>query len=338
MLTFYTNRKALIPENRKRVFPLLFDVFYLKNPKAICNFYFEDEPEKADVHIFPLELSSLYSLGKSKEWLLFLDKAKELNKIVWVYAGGDFGITLPFDQNIHAFRLGGFDTKLDQNTHVMPSFINDPIIVFEIKWYVLEKNNKPSVGFVGHSNGSFSKMIKEFLIYDKQQIKRMFGFDKTDFQSFFPSSRKRFQLLEKLRKSDEVDTDFIYRKKYRAGVKNENEVKETTLEFYRNIASNLYTFCMRGSGNFSVRFYETLIMGRIPVVVDTDFRLPLHDLIDWSKHCVIVKKETMIVDLLNFHNSKSKDEIYEIQKSNRELMLNHLNRVDYFISIKNNIK
>ncbi|MFK7050329.1 MULTISPECIES: exostosin family protein [Flavobacterium] len=333
MITFYTNTKTLIPANRKIVFPLLFDVFYLKNPVAISNFYFQDEPDRADIHIFPLELTSIYNSGKRKDWFDFLDEARKLNKIVWVYTGGDFGITLPFNNNLYTFRLGGFNSKLDTNTHVIPSFINDPISVLGLKWFIIEKNIKPSVGFVGHSNGSFSKIIKEFLIYTKHQIKRSLKIDKTDYQFFYPSSNKRFHLLEVLKNASNIDTKFIYRAKYRAGANSQLDKVNTTLEFFKNIQENLYTFCMRGSGNFSVRFYETLIMGRIPIILDTDIRLPLHDKINWEKHCIIVKENDCIQKIIEFHESKTNEELKNIQYANRQLMLNKLNRIDYFFQI-----
>ena len=38
-----------------------------------------------------------------------------------------------------------------------------------------------------------------------------------------------------------------------------------------------------------VRFYETLAIGRIPVLIDTDCVLPLNNEIDWYKHCIIVR-------------------------------------------------
>jgi len=59
-------------------------------------------------------------------------------------------------------------------------------------------------------------------------------------------------------------------------------------EFYSNIIENKYTFCMRGVGNFSYRFYESLCFGRVPIVIDTDTILPLENIIDWDKHIIFI--------------------------------------------------
>lgn len=57
-----------------------------------------------------------------------------------------------------------------------------------------------------------------------------------------------------------------------------------------NYKTSEFCFCPRGTGNFSIRFYETLYYGRIPVVIDTDILLPFHNVIDWKKYIVISDK------------------------------------------------
>ena len=41
-------------------------------------------------------------------------------------------------------------------------------------------------------------------------------------------------------------------------------------EYFENMENNIFTFCYRGAGNFSYRFYETFMMGRIPILINTD--------------------------------------------------------------------
>lgn len=52
-------------------------------------------------------------------------------------------------------------------------------------------------------------------------------------------------------------------------------------EYVEHLLANDYVLCVRGAGNFSHRLYETLAVGRIPVILDTDLVLPLADEVDW---------------------------------------------------------
>ncbi|MBT8375892.1 MAG: glycosyltransferase family 47 protein, partial [Bacteroidia bacterium] len=154
-----------------------------------------------------------------------------------------------------------------------------------------------------------------------------------DYQPFFPSSIIRYKYLSKFIKSNVIHTDFILRESYRAGANTEEYKRKSTKEFYTNIEQNSYTLCIRGAGNFSVRFYETLAVGRIPVLIDTDCPLPLNDSIDWNVHCLILKDsdiQSIEQKLLYFHNSFNHEEFDGLQKSNRLLWENKLTRHGYF--------
>jgi hypothetical protein len=52
-------------------------------------------------------------------------------------------------------------------------------------------------------------------------------------------------------------------------------------EYVEHLLASDYVLCVRGAGNFSHRLYETLAVGRIPLILDTDLVLPLADEIDW---------------------------------------------------------
>lgn len=337
MVKFYTDSSQLTSENRRRVFPMLFDWFYLEQSNVKDFFKLVDTIEDADFCIFPIDVGFYLSNKRKNELELFVAAAKQYQKKVWIYSGGDFGTT--FSDELVNFRLGGFHSKMNTNTFVMPSFINDPYqSIMQKEWQPLEKRDKPTVGFVGNADGSFIKWTKEALIYAKQTVNRLLKKDFSDHQAFFPSSSIRFKLLEKLKISEGILSDFIYRNKYRAGATTESQKIKTTLEFYENIERNLYTFCLRGSGNFSVRLYETLMMGRIPILIDTDVRLPFHEEINWKAHCVICNKKNFIQKIINFHNSHTNEELKNMQLQNRALVLNELNRQNYFIKVSKNLQ
>ena len=81
--------------------------------------------------------------------------------------------------------------------------------------------------------------------------------------------------MKYLEQENMIITNFIYRKKYRAGAKSQKDLQSTTLEYYENLLDSDYILCIRGAGNFSIRLYETLMVGRIPIFVNTRLYLAI---------------------------------------------------------------
>lgn len=339
MLNIYTNTTFLTEAHRSKVFPLLFDMCFLKSETILRYYTLADKVSSCDIVIFPIDYVSF--LKYRTEFLELQNIAKKYDKPIWIYTAGDYGFT-NYIKNSYTFRLGGFNSKLGDKTFVIPSFINDPYQVNLVQEFsILKKENKPTIGFVGHAQSGIIKYLKEYSSHLKYQIKRKLNKLVADNQVFYPSSVKRAQYLSKLSLNGVLNTNFILRNSYRAGAQNETDKLKTTREFYDNIYSNLYTFCIRGVGNFSVRLYETLAVGRIPILLNTDCRLPLLKSINWSEHCLILNdksKVSLSEQILNFHNDLSVEDIEILQKSNRSLWLNSLRRDAYFLEIYNQFK
>ena len=330
MLKIFTDHNYLTPEHRRNIFPLLFDLFYKPNQNVIDRYQIVATLQEADIAIVPVGISYYFKVGKSAELYKFIDTAVAKGKKVWLYSDGDFGITISKD--VYTFRLGGFDSKLDDNTFILPSFIQDPYKTLQSDFFAIPKSSLPQIGFVGNADGSWLKFLKELIIYAKQTAQRVLHIRRDDHQGFFPSSIVRYRLLSKLAKEKQIKTDFILRKKYRAGAITTQDRKRTELEFLQNIANNPYTLCVRGSGNFSVRFFETIAMGRIPLLIATDNRLPLSGKIDWNKHCVIATESDYIAKLVQFHGAITAGNFELMQKNNRELWSDWLTREAYFLT------
>lgn len=330
MIKIYTDTTFINEENRRMIFPLLFELCYLKNQHLLEKYELVETMEVSDIAIVPVDITFLIKNNQQKYLNQFISEAKHHNKLTWAYSGGDFGKTIQDD--IYVFRLSGFDSKMSKKTHILPSFIQDPFATFIQKETIsLEKKVVPSIGFVGNANGSVTSWLKEFGVYlyvIGLRIKNNFY---SDYQSFYPSGYKRYQLLKKIQTDSRVECDFILRKKYSSASLDIVEIKKSTVEFYENMYQNPYVFCLRGLGNFSVRFYETLAMGRIPVVVDTDIRLPFHESVNWKNHCVFVTEENFVNQLLDFHHEISDIDFKNRQENNRKLFLNVLSRQSYFV-------
>ena len=335
MVKLYTDTTYLIEKNRKLIFPLLLDLWYLKNSKLLSLYEIVDIAEEADVFLLPLQYNHLVKFDSNfvKE---FISMAKKLNKNIWIYTAGDFGYTIK-DKSIITFRLGGFHSKMSKQTIIIPALIMDPFVNGCLnKFSVLAWEKKPSVGFVGHAHISALKLLKESYGYLKHSIKVLFRIVSEDYQPFYPSSIVRALILKKIGGSKMLKGNFIKRDNYRAGAKTQESKEKSSTEFFENIYNNPYTLCIRGVGNFSVRFYETLAVGRIPILIDTDCRLPLDNKINWNRHCVIVSNTNKIEEaILDFHNSYDENSFKKLQQTNRELWLNLLTREGFFKSIAN---
>lgn len=341
MISVYTDYDLIEEcENKNYLFPLI--KLLVENNEVLNQEYqISTEIKKAHIAIFPIAVDFFLREKKNKKILQhFIDCAVLENKKIIVFTSGDIGLTIN-QNNVYTLRLGGFASKIKEKGWIMPPFINDPYVFLQKEETYLNKKTKPEIGFVGHSNGSFIKLIKEFLLYVRLNFKRTIGKEYVDYQPFYPSSFFRHRFLTKLQNSNAVTTHFIFRKKYRAGVKNEDEKHKTSIEFYDNIYNNLYTFCMRGGGNFSVRLYETLAMGRIPVVLDTDCKFPFEKIIDWQKNCIIVKdieKRQLVQKIAAYHEMHSNEELLTIQKENRLLWQEYATEANFFLKFKNDIQ
>lgn len=334
MLKLYTDTSFLTQTHRREVFPLLFDIHFKQSEKLSKYYDLVNTVEASDIVVLPINYATFFKHKKALKSLLQV--AKKHKKHLWVYTAGDFGFT-NYIPNSSTFRLGGFKSQLDKNSFIIPSFINDPYLTqIPDGFSVLEKTIQPTIGFVGHAQTGMAKFIKESLGHFKTNVKRYLKKILADKQSFYPSSIKRFLYLSVLGEDSRLKTNFILRNNYRAGVTSATDKEKSTTEFYENMFNNAYTFCSRGVGNFSVRFYETLAMGRIPILLNTDCKLPLESQIDWKTHCIIIEEKDLTKmpnKILEFHNGISDKDFQALQLNNRELWETKLMRHHYFIEI-----
>lgn len=303
------------------------------------------EPEEADYFVLPMFWS--YYLwndkAKLKEALELAKLARKHGKQVIVWYKGDLIPVIPFENSI-LFLPGMLKSNLQPNQRACPVFVNDPAPVFgRDRILYREKNDKPSIGFCGYASINAVKFL--WSVVRGIQLNAASRFGKYEYKGvpIVPATITRARALNLLARHSSVETRFVIRDKFydKQIQKKSLSVSDASETFYSNIYDTDYTLCLRGYGNWSYRFYETLACGRIPVFIDTDCVLPLDSVIDWKKYCVWIDKSELKQigeKIMDFHASLSPADFVEKQIACRRLWEEHLTLEGFMNNIRNHLK
>ena len=298
-------------------------------------FEFVEELEAADAVLLPMAWNYYLKTKQQKLAINFVKECAAANKKVIAFNAGDFGVRIPYYGNLIVLRPSGYKSKFTNNEYALPAFIADPLKKYyqTDEVFVRPYLSKPVIGFCGQANPSLFNAAKEVFKTSLRNLKSFIGKSKDEAQQLLSTSFLRASVLKRLKQASFAETNFILRKKYRAGITEHKDTHRTTLEFYNNLKDSDYVVCVRGAGNFSVRFYETLAMGRIPVFINTDCALPFDNEIDWKKQVVWVdyKERTQVAQKVKeFHEALSKNDFIDLQLANRILWQEKLTMGGFF--------
>lgn len=180
---------------------------------------------------------------------------------------------------------------------------------------------------------NLKKKINEFLLpYIWEGIKRFIKpLKKTELPIVGfcgQNNQYRKKTLNLLKSNKKIKCNFIIRKQFWGG---KPHGKKIIRDFENNMINSHFNVCNRGAGNFSMRFYQTLSAGRIPILLNTDIILPFEEEIDWENNIIIGNTEDEIVNkLLNYWNTKN---IIEMQNKCKEIYNNYFSGNKFFNKI-----
>lgn len=299
------------------------------------DFQFVDNPEEAELGILTMNWNYYTRTKQLKKAIAFVNDCEKMGIKVMSWNAGDQGVKVPKLPNLIILRESGYRSKFSENEFTLPSFVSDPLKKFykTDTPFIIPYDSTPLVGFCGQADYSRKTALRQLGLIAINNFKFYVGQSPFEPQALMSTIYLRAAVLRKLQLAANVNTNFILRKKYRAGVTENKDQHQTTLEFYDNLKNAPYVICIRGGGNFSVRFYEALAMGRIPILIDTDSSLPLSDVIQWKDHVVWVPyKDRNRVDtiLIDFHNRLKKEEFEDLQLRNRKLWEDYLRYGSFF--------
>ena len=82
-----------------------------------------------------------------------------------------------------------------------------------------------------------------------------------------------------------------------------------------NLKRNLFHLCHRGGGNYSYRFYEILMMGRIPIFINTECVLPFEDKIKLEDISILIDEKDLTEDKKFHYKGSSKNFTLKYEKN-----------------------
>jgi hypothetical protein len=98
---------------------------------------------------------------------------------------------------------------------------------------------------------------------------------------------------------------------------------------------------MRGAGNFSYRFFETMMMGRIPIIIDSDQVFPFEDILNYDDFSIRVS-DSEIGNISNIINNwmmnKSDKDLENIQRNNRQIWIDYLSPIGWIKNFNKEIE
>jgi len=261
------------------------------------DFQLVDNLAQADIAVLPMTWN--YYLGRRElsRAVHFVGAARRAARPILSYVSGDEGATVPtgFD-DVYVVRASGFQSRKRPRQMAHAVFFEDPLERYpdlESCDRPVGAENRPLIGFCGQASLNLMKVGVDVARGCCRNIQYHLGLRLAEPQPLYPPAFLRARAMDSLVKSPLVATHFIARARYRGGAKDDETRERTSREFYQNIAETDYTLCVRGGGNFSKRFYETLAMGRIPALVDTDCFLPFEPDLPWDDYIVRVRAKEL---------------------------------------------
>ena len=301
---------------------------------SVDQFKYEPDIAKANFCMLPYYWNYYVQNEKIEEAQSEIEAAKRHGKRVVILNTGDYPANVPFKDVILFERAGYLSTPGLLYHSALPCFISDYLKVYcEGKLKPRPKLEIPTIGFCGLANTSpFISAFRKFRL-ELQWLNYKLGKRKWE-PAPFETSLFRKKVLREFENVNGIRTNYILRKKYRGGEVRDKSfhhpVKET---FVNNILDSDYTVCMRGGGNFSQRFFETLCLGRIPIFVDTDCLLPFQDELKFQSIFPWIEIDDLpnIADIVkDFHASLSSDDFVRLQKTCRQLWIKHMTKDGFF--------
>ena len=282
-------------------------------------------PEEADLCLLPMKWQYYVERGLQDLAREADAEARRVGKPLVVFSGGDFPANLPFPGAV-LFEASVRRSRPGPRTYAYPVLFPDLVAQhFGGELPIRNKGAVPVIGFCGQAARHWLPAAARWTRMRLRRLAYAAGW-RTWEPPEVEHTLLRRRVLRALERGGRVETRFVVRERYRAGLatraQRDDPFEPTRVEFVRNLAETDYTVCVRGGGNFSVRFYEVLCMGRIPVYIDTDGLLPFMHILPWKELCVWVEAREIphaAEKVADYHHALSPSAFVERQRELRAI-------------------
>jgi hypothetical protein len=292
--------------------------------------------ERADFALLPFDFGHVL-IGRRTlaEAAAFVWRMADAGKRTLVFCWNDSSepLDLPVADTI-VFRTAVDRSRRRSNEFVIPTFHED----FVEKYFggtlpLREKTASPTVSFCGRAKP------KEKLLQTLRSTARGIRDSLLRKPRSYPYGELRNRAMSVLRRHGGVECRFETFTRF-FGDLGDNAHGADVLarvaarqRYVRSLEESDYVLCVRGAGNFSMRLYETLCLGRIPLIVDTDSVFPFEESLRWNELGVIVPRReigALARRLADFHQSLTAAEFQRLQGQCRQAWLSHLSPHGFF--------
>lgn len=300
--------------------------------------------EDAEAALLPLFYNSAHDIKVLEKAIQpFVDIVSKLNKKLLIFTGHDAPGCPTTIKNSIIFNSAVTKSAQEKNVFSYPHFFEDFLEEYlGTPLQVRQKGPKAVVGFCGYAPPLALNLSKEKVISIAKLGANYLGWMKK-----FPSRAShsyRARAIIGLLRSKRIERNFIIKSRFAfgpTGQLNSGNTEESDTFFRRNFVNNIYgsdyVLCVRGIGNNSIRFFEALCCGRIPIFVNTNCVLPFDHIIDWKSLCIwIEEKDIDRIDqiVFNFHQNISNEEFIALQLRLRAIWEEYLSPLGFLKNIK----
>ncbi|WP_438481975.1 exostosin domain-containing protein [Oleiharenicola lentus] len=243
-------------------------------------------------------------------------------KQIVIFFDSDHDEEIDWPTHAIVFRFSIYADTCRTNEFAIPTFSQDFLAEhYDGTLATRAKTSTPSVSFCGYApplGGKFSiRSLKESARYLAYRLKLLKS------RRRWIAHAPRVQAIRTLRRARSVDCRFVVRKEFafnQWGVLqpggSPDSAKQQRQQFLDNLDDADYALCTRGLANCSIRFYEALSLGRLPLFVNTRCVLPYDWLVDWKKIGLWVDARDLprIGEILRAHYARLTPESFVAQQ------------------------